>query len=315
MSKKSKKKARAAAEAAPASLGKGGPKRRRYYAAALCALVLLAASAAATRYDAVRRAVGMRPLVFEPAQGGAQLPLSKEYVYAGGRLVATEEPTPAATLTPTPAATPTPTPAGPTPTNFAAVFTPPAGGVKLKWTRPTGAVSYEVERRHGLGPADLTVIPVGGNVDNFTDQTGENNASYVYRVRAVFAGGYSDYSGYDLATAVALSDDPLQPQVTIITAAHLNELRRAVLAVRTLAGKSAPAWTHPDPVSSPASARRAIFLADVTELRSQLDEALTRLDEALGVQLFLKPYPPDPPLAKYGTVYAEHFDQIRARVR
>jgi hypothetical protein len=308
MSKKSKKKARVSAAAAPTSPGAGRLKRRRYYTAALAALILLAAAAAATRYEPVRRAVGMQPLLVEPAQGGTPLPLSKEYVYAGGRLVATEELTPAAT--------PTPTPAGQPPTNFVALFDPAAGGVTLTWTRPVGAVTgYEVERRHGLGPTDFTPITVVGNVETFTDQTGENGASYVYRVRAVFAGGYSDYSGYDLATAVAFSDDPLQPQATVIKAAHLTQLRRAVLAVRTLAGKGAPTWTHPDPVSSPASARRAIYLEDVTELRSQLDEALARLDQALGVQVFLKPYPANPPLVQYGRVYADHFEQIRSRVR
>jgi hypothetical protein len=306
MSKKSKKKSRGVAAAGPASPGEGGLRRRGYYIAALSALVLVAASAAATRFEPVRRAVGMRPLSAAPAQGGAQLPLSKEYVYAGGRLVATEEPT----------ATPMPTPVGAPPTNFAAAFAPAAGGVTLTWTRPAGSVTgYEVQRRHGLGPADFTTIPVGGNVDTFTDQTGENNASYVYRVRAAFAGGYSDYSGYDLATAVAIGDDPIKSQATVIKAAHLNELRRAVLAVRTLAGKGAPTWTYPDPVSSPASSRRAIYLADVTELHTQLDEALTRLDQALAVQIFQKPYPANPPLAQYGRVYAEHFEQIRARVR
>ena len=295
------------AREAVASTPAASPRLRRpgLIAAALAACALLAASFAATRFDPVRRAVGMRPLVVAPTQGNANPPLSKEYVYAGGRLVATEEPQPTAT----------PTPAGPPPTNFAAVFTPTAGGVTLTWVKPVGTVTgYEVQRRHGLGPADFNVISVGGNVETYTDQTGENNASYVYRVRAVFAGGYSDYSGYDLATAVAFGDDPLQPQVTVIKAAHLTELRRAVLAVRTLAGKGAPAWTYPDPVSSPASARRAIYLADVTELRTQLDEALARLDEALGVQVFLKPYPADPALAQYGRVYADHFGQIRSRV-
>jgi hypothetical protein len=53
----------------------------------------------------------------------------------------------------------------------------------------------------------------------------------------------------------------------------------------------------------------------VTELRAQLDEALTRLDEALGVQTFLKPYPANPPLGQQGPVYANHFEQIRSRVR
>lgn len=307
MSKKPRKRnVNAAAAKAP----RPEPTRRAspvmYIAAALAVCALLAASFAATRFDPVRRAVGLRPLLATAAQQPSPLPLSKEYVYAGGRLVATEEPSP----------TPSPTPAGPPPTSLSATFNPTGGGVTLTWVKPTGTVmSYEVERRHGLGPADFTSIPVSGNVDTFTDPTGENDTSYLYRVRAVYAGGYSDYSGYDIATAVAFSDNSLQPQVTTIKAAHLVELRRAVSAVRTLAGKSTPVWTYPNPVSSPASSRRAIYLADVTDLRTQLDEALTRLDEALGVQVFLKAYPANPPLGQYGPVYADHFEQIRSRVK
>ncbi len=76
----------------------------RLLAALLAACRLLTVGYAATRYEPVRRAVGMRPLItaaIQPQQG--QLPLAKEYVYAGGRLVAAEEPQPA----------PTPTNAGP----------------------------------------------------------------------------------------------------------------------------------------------------------------------------------------------------------
>jgi hypothetical protein len=310
MSKKSKRRGRGAAAAEALSPGDSRSRRRGFYIAVLSAFAMLAVSVAATRYDPVRRAVGMRPLAIAQATP-TPLPLSKEYVYAGGRLVATEEPSPSAT--------PTPTPAGPPPTNFVAKFVPTgpgAGGVRLTWSSPSPAVTgYEVERRHGLAPADFTTIPISGNVETYTDPTGEDNASYLYRIKAVYAGGYSDYTGYDIATAVAFSDDPLQPHSTVIRAAHLTELRRAVRAVRTLAGKGAPVWSYPDPVSSPASSRRAVYLEDVTELRAQLDEALARLDEALGVQTFLQPYPPSPPLGRYGQVYAEHFEQIRGRVR
>ncbi len=309
MSKKSKRKGRGAAADATRPPVPKGSRPRGYYIVALSAIVLLAVVAAASRSDAVRRMVGLRPLTTSLAQATpTPRPLSKEYVYAGGRLVATEEPSPSAT--------PTPTPAGPPPTNFAAKFVPTAGGVTLTWSRPTGGVTgYEVERRHGLGPTDFTTIPVSGNVESFTDLMGENDASYIYRVRAVYAGGYSGYTAYDIATAVAFGDDPLQLHSTIIKAAHLKELRRAVSAVRTLAGKGAPTWSYPDPVSSPASSRRAIYLEDVTEMRAQLDEALARLDEALGVQTFLKPYAPNPTLGRYGQVYADHFEQIRGRVR
>jgi hypothetical protein len=287
--------------------------RRKYYAASLCALVLLVTSAVATRFDPVRRAVGLHPLAATPARDISTLPLAKEYVYVGGRLVATEEPLPVAT--------PTPAPVGSPPTNFVAAFEAipaGAGGVRLSWARPAGSITgYVIERRRGADANDpVTPIPVNGDVETYTDSPGEGEVAYLYRVRAVFnGGGSSPYSAYDLATTVAFTDDPLRPKETPIKAVHLTELRRAVRVVRILVGKGEPAWSHPDPVSSPASARRAIYLADVTDLRQQLGEALAALDQALGVQTFVKPYPPDPPLGRGAVVYAAHFEQIRARVK
>jgi hypothetical protein len=293
MSKKSKKKARASAAAAPASSGKRRPGRGRYYAAALSALILLAASVTATRYDAVRRAVGLRPLTVTPAQGGAQLPLSKEYVYAGGRLVATEEPT----------ATPTPAPAGPPPTNLVATAIS-ASGISLTWIAPVGnVIGYVVERR---GAAGTQETPTGSTSASFNDATPPGDFAYLYRVKAVYAGGTSDYGNADLATTVMFTDAQLQG--VTIKAAHLTELRRAVNAVRALAGKGAAAWTYPDPVSTPASQRRAVYLEDVTELRAMLDEATGALGLATG-------YPASPTLARGAVVNAQHFEQIRARVR
>lgn len=291
MSKKSKKKARGAA--APASPGASGPRRSRYYVAALSALVLLAASAAATRYDAVRVAVGLGPLAVEPAQGNAPLPLAKEYVYAGGGLVATEEPT----------ATPVPTPAGPPPTNLVATATSPSS-VSLVWTPPAGGViGYVVERR---GAAGTQSIPTGGTSASFSDTTPAGDYAYLYRVKAVYAGGTSDYGNADLATTVMFTDAQLQG--VTIKAAHLTELRRAVNAVRALAGVNAAAWTYPDPVSSPQSQRRAIYLEDVTDLRARLDEAMGPLGLTTG-------YPANPLLARGAVVGAQHFEQIRSRVK
>jgi hypothetical protein len=90
---------------------------------------------------------------------------------------------------------------------------------------------------------------------------------------------------------------------------HLTELRRAVNAVRALAGGLAPAsWTYPDPVSTPLEQRRPIYLEDVQELRDRLDDALGPLNR-------LSAYPTDPPLARGAVVYAAHFEQIRARVK
>jgi hypothetical protein len=97
MSKKPKRK-RAGGGAVTLVLAAATPRRvrrARYYVIGLCALALLGVTAWATRYNAVPAAVGMRPLLAPPpaaVQQQGPLQLAKEYVYAGGRLVATVEP-------------------------------------------------------------------------------------------------------------------------------------------------------------------------------------------------------------------------------
>ena len=286
---------------------KGAGRRRREslprvgrlkLAAAALSLCAVAAGLAATRYDTVRRAVGLQPLIVNPAQGQGSLPLSKEYVYAGGRLVATEEPTPAAT--------PTPTPAGPAPTNLVATATS-ASSVSLTWVAPAGnVIGYVVERRADPVSPPLE-MPTGSTSTSFNDSTPTGDRAYLYRVKAAFAGGgFSDYGNADLATTIVFTDAQLQG--VTIKAVHLTELRRAVNAVRALApGLAAASWTYPDPVSTPGQ-RRAVYVEDVTDLRAGLDEALTRLGLTTG-------YPAEPPLRSGATVSADHFEQIRARVR
>lgn len=299
MSKKPKKKR---AEVPAAEQHPTG--RPRLVAAVLVACAVLTAGFAATRFEPVRRAVGMRPLLAPTAQPQASLQRSKEYIYAGGRLVATEEPTP----------TPAPTPAGPPPENVVATATSSAG-VELTWDAPVTTatvLNYVIERRSSLR-GGLVEIPTGDNSRVFSDSTEPGDFAYLYRVKAVYSGGYSDYGNYDLATTIPFTDKSLKGAV--IKATHLTELRRAVRAVRTLAGKGERIWSHPDPVSSPPAQRRVIYLADVADLRSQIDEALTGLDSELGVQVFYQPYPEIPVLADKAVVHSEHFEQIRARVR
>ncbi|MFL6253966.1 MAG: carbohydrate-binding protein [Pyrinomonadaceae bacterium] len=89
MSKKSKK--RAHGTAAPSSRRRS--PRLRLLAAALIVVALLTA-VAAPRWAPLRRAIGLAPLApaAAPQGGGGGLQLAKEYIYAGGRLIATEEP-------------------------------------------------------------------------------------------------------------------------------------------------------------------------------------------------------------------------------
>lgn len=308
MSKKKRK-----ADRAKSGAFEQRPKRVRWAKAAVVAPLLLcivAAGAASLRWQPVRRAVGLAPLS-EPLLAQATptpLALSKEYIYAGGRLVATEEP----------AATPSPTPAGPPPTGLVATQSATvAAQVDLSWSPPaTGQVDhYEIGRKGRVGDQLAVVGSTSGAVTSFSDAASPDTA-YLYAVRTVFAGGgHSDFSNTDLATTVIFSDDPLAgsndphpPAATTIKADHLKELRRAVSAVHALAGLGAvTTWTYPDPVSSPASSRRAIYLEDVKDLRDRLTEALPLLG--------LPPPAFDALTRNVTKVQAWHFQQLREAVK
>jgi hypothetical protein len=245
---------------------------------------------------AIRTNASLAPAA-PPPQANPTPTLSKEYIYAGGRLIATEEPTSTSTN-------------GPAPTGLLATATS-GTTVSLTWTAPTGTInSYQVERSQSInGP--YTPLSPNPQTTSFTDTTASGGIAYLYQVKAIYTGGGSStYSNKDLATTIIFTDDPLNPTgtKTIIQAQHLIDLRQAVNAVRALAGLSSASWTYPDPVSGPPSQRRQIYLEDITDLRSKLDDALT----ILGMS---QPYPSSPPLARGSAVSAAHFTQIRDRVK
>jgi hypothetical protein len=314
MSKKSKRKGRGAASAARPPVPKGS-RPGGYYIVALSAIVLLAVAAAASRFDAVRRAVGLRSLTAASLAQATPtpLPLSKEYVYAGGRLVATEEPAPSAT--------PTPPPAGPPPAALTATGYFPSSNtaaVKLVWAAPSGATptSYVVERattRGADGPAyavvgaPVTTLPT--QASPYVDQA-PAGAVYVYRVKAFYGGGYSGYCTPDVASTVRYTgDDPLvggndpQHAASVVRAADLTELRAVVEAVRALAGVGVGAWK-----GNPAPQSQGSILKDhFQELRDNLNPALS----ALGITQM----PPDATLGVALPVKATHVQDVRDKVR
>jgi hypothetical protein len=261
---------------------------------------LVGAGLAASGGLGLKNATTANELAGAPPTTETPLPLSKEYIYAGSRMIAVEEAAAAASLA--------------APTGVEA-----SGGsgaqVSVSWEATAGADHYQVERISRVSPESSTVassnVAAGGAVINFTDTVPPGTA-YLYRVRAAdAAGNLSPPSTLDLATAVAFTDDPLQGRTattagTAIRAEHLRQLRQAVNAVRALAGLSEASWTHPDPESDPAQ-RRNIYLADVLELRSNLDAALS----ILGLQ---RPYETDPTLSG-GLVKAPHFQELRERVK
>ena len=299
MSRKTKKKRNPGAAATPPRR----PPLARVSAVLAACLLLLGAAFAATRYAPVRRAVGLAPLPDPVAQGQGEPPLAKEYIYVGGRLVATEEPGAQPT--------PTPTPTGSAPNNLVALLTSVNGAsasVGVSWSPPSSGgqvASYIVERQAAGGSFEPVGSPVLAPATSFNDAGALEGAAYLYRVKAVFtAGGSSAYSNTDLATAIVFTDDPLAGPATPVYARHLTELRRAVSAVHLLAGQGAVnSWTYPDP------AGRVIRLEDVSDLRDRLGEALPPLG-------MTPPSYVDPTLTRYVTrVKKEHFQQLRDAVK
>jgi len=93
---------------------------------------------------------------------------SKEYIYAGGRLIATEEPSGA----PAPPAAPT-----------GLTATPGNAQVSLAWTASSGATSYNVKRSPTNGGPYSTIAP-GIATTSYTDMGLTNGTTYYYVVSA-----------------------------------------------------------------------------------------------------------------------------------
>lgn len=192
--------------------------------------------------------------------------LTKEYIYAGDRLVAIEDQ----------GAT-----AGSAPTLF--VATAQANGqVSLAWTAPVsgGTIDhYEVERTEDLSGTSPNQFNCAA--PNCSDTTALGGKVYLYHVRAVFAGGTrSAYSNQDLALTYIFTDDPLNPNGarTTIKAQHFTELRDAINALRVAVNLSPFGWTTVAPATetTPHQGGR-IFASHYNDLRTNLAEALSKL--------------------------------------
>ncbi len=225
---------------------------------------------------------------------------SKEYVYAGGRLLATEEP-------------PAPSGCGNSPTTPSALvataeFTPQLK-VTLTWAPSANVAYYEVQRRQNSDPFS-TLSPNPTNVPPFDDVNVAVNTAYVYRVRAVDAQAIcpSEYSNVDLATTTSFAENVVTG--VPIRAAHLLELATAVNAVRITAGLSAFNWTdsQPQPATQLPVQGGPILKDQMQKLRNSLDPARS----ALGLPA--QPYT-NQPLTQGTTVYAVHIQQLRDGVK
>jgi hypothetical protein len=183
---------------------------------------------------------------------------SKEYIYAGSKLIATEAPT---------------TLLAPTALTATTLSNLPVAQVTTSWTATAGADHYEVERTTNVA-TNYTTINSNVTATTFTDNTVSSVTAYLYRVRAVDAvGNLSPYSNVDLATAISFVDDTLVVGSTTIKADHITQLRQAVNAVRAVT-TSLGQVTWAEPINVGVTTIKA---SHVQELRTKLDEARSAL--------------------------------------
>ncbi|MEK6304174.1 MAG: fibronectin type III domain-containing protein [Acidobacteriota bacterium] len=171
------------------------PKRRRKTLIAIAVgLSLLAGGAAlALRGGSVPQTDG-KEIQVVPAGLTPGSP-SKEYIYAGGRLIATEEPP----GVPTPPAAPT---------GLAAT----AGNaqVSLSWNASSGATSYNVKRSTTNGGPYSTIAP-GIGTTSYLNTGLTNGTTYYYVVSASNGAGEGPNSSQVSATPIAAPTPPAAP--------------------------------------------------------------------------------------------------------
>ena len=231
--------------------------RRSKMIACMCVIVVLAFAAVAGPWSTSLGVRRMRNLFYSPPPLPSPANPSKEYVYAGGRLIATEEPNPLIA-----------------PLNLLA-STVSSAQINISWNAAPNAHHYVVERASQLG--SFTTINSNVTATSFSDNTVTNLNAYLYRVKSAdAAGNVSPSSNIDVATAITFDDDPFAsaPTLTLVKAQHVLQLRQAVNAVRhttpTLGDYS---WTQ----ASGTLAGAPIKAVDVEELRTALDQALVVL--------------------------------------
>jgi flagellar hook assembly protein FlgD len=146
--------------------------------------------------------------------------------------------------------------------------------------------------------------PVRVNSGTIWSESVGANFAAVYQIQPVDGAGnpVGPPSNIALLTTAAFTDDPLAIGVTV-KAQHVTELRTAVNLVRAAAGLTAYSWTYS------ISGQAVIHAADVAELRTALNGALTNLN-LLPLQPFV-----DPTLDNTVTIKRDHIQQLRNRVR
>jgi Putative Ig domain len=153
--------------------------------------------------------------------------------------------------------------------------------ITISWPAIAGAAKYEVWRS-----SNGTTFASRGETTatTFADAASADTA-YLYKVRGIAANGTAGaLSAPELAVAVVYTDQPIAAGVTKLKAAHIEELRRAVNAVRILSGLG------PTSFSGGTLTGGAIVRAShVAELRASLEAARSAL--TLPPSTFTHPSP------------------------
>ncbi|HEX6044941.1 MAG TPA: DUF4157 domain-containing protein [Pyrinomonadaceae bacterium] len=144
--------------------------------------------------------------------------------------------------------------------------------VSLSWTAPAGSVDhYQIERSANVsGPFLFLANSV---TTTYQDTTVSSDHSYLYRVRAITAGGLpSAPSNMAVGTASSFEfTGTAQLQSQLVKKQHVYDIRTAINALRTIANLSQATWTRTDLTNLQIAAN------DIQEMRDRLNEALTVL--------------------------------------
>lgn len=227
---------------------------------------------------------GLTPPSLNPAEP------KTEYIYANGKLIATEEP-----VTATPAA----------PASLRATTTS-SSNIHIAWSASSGATKYELQRSTNINSG---FQPVHSNISPstpFYDDPVNPNAAYIYRVRAFIESNPSPYSEMDIATAVAFTaDETITQGFTTVKAIHITQLRQAIDAMRLAVGLAAAPW-----VDSPLVAHQVEFK------KVHIDQLRSNLNSAGGQLSFPAPTYTDPTITADSTVVkADHIRELRRLVK
>ena len=180
-----------------------------------------------------------------------------------------------------------------------------AASIKLTWDPSLNATAYDIERRSSDSPT-WGSLATGVTATTFNDTVLlAAGRAYVYRVKATAPSfPSSDFSKPDAATTFTFDDDPLAVD-TPVRAAHVNQLRDAIAALRVAVGRPAFTWTD-DPVDNTV----LVKAAHIDEMRAAANDART----FIGMDAFV--FATDPTITPQTTPFKPaHANELREALR